>query len=81
MRSGAGVLGSIPGALVIAGAFVVLSTIRYKSLKITLKVPSESNQHSPKEAPMEDARIMLSSTLETIWALAISNAAGLLLLS
>lgn len=30
---------------------------------------------------MEDARIMLSSTLETIWALAISNAAGLLLLS
>lgn len=83
VRSGAGVLGSIPIAAVAAGVFVVLVFTRFVSLMFTLNSPSETKKYKAKEAPMNKQKwkIALGSLIETAWALAVSVAAGLLLLS
>lgn len=47
----------------------------------TLNAPSEIDYKNTKEAPMAKCKYMLSSTLETTWALVISSMAGLLPLS
>lgn len=80
-RSGAGVLGSIPIAAVAAGAFVVLVFSRFVSLMLTLNDPSETRRNKAKEAPMNRILVVLSSLIETVWALGVSVSAGLLLLS
>lgn len=83
VRSGAGVLGSIPIAAVAAGVFVVLVFTRFVSLMFTLSDPSETRKHKAKEAPMNKYRmnVALGSLTETAWALGVSVSAGLLLLS
>lgn len=83
-RSGAGVLGSIPiaaVAAVAAGVFVVLVFTRFVSLMFTLNDPLETRKHKAKEAPMNRIMVVLSSLIETAWALGVSVSAGLLLLS
>jgi len=49
----------------------------------TLNSPSETKKYKAKEAPMnkQKLKIALGSLVETAWALGVSVAAGLLLLS
>ena len=83
VRSGAGLLGSIPIAAAAAGVFVVLVFTRFVSLMFTLNSPSEAKKYKTKEAPMNQQKfkVALGSLIETAWALGVSVSAGLLLLS
>lgn len=80
-RSGAGVLGSIPIAVVTAVVFAILVAIRFASLMFTLKCPSKTESNDMKETTMNKhlLKVSASTTLETAWALGVSIAAGLLL--
>ena len=80
VRSGAGVLGSIPIAVVATGVFAVLVFSRFVSLMFTLDSPSETKKCITKEAPMKNKlKIAFGSLIETVWALGVSASVGLLL--
>lgn len=83
VRSGAVVLGSIPGALLALGVLLVLALVRFASLKFVLNRPAETSKHKAEEAPMwiDTRSIACSSLIETIWTLGVSMASGLALLS
>lgn len=76
-------MGSIPFAVVASVVFVVLVIIRFASLMFTLKCPSKTELNETKETTMNKhlLKMSASATLETAWALGVSAAAGLLLLS
>jgi hypothetical protein len=79
-RSGAGALGSTPGATRAAGVFVVLVLLRLVSLRFQLKETSEADDDKAgKEAPMNVVRAVTSASLETAWSLAVGVAGGQLL--
>lgn len=81
LRSGAGVLGSIPGVTVAAGALAVLVLLRFVSLMFPLKDTSESvGSESEKETPMKVIRTVAAVFCETAWSFGVSVSAGLLLL-
>lgn len=81
LRSGAGVLGSIPGVTVAAGALAVLVLLRFVSLMFPLKDTSESvESESEKETPMKVIRAVAAVFCETAWSFGVSVSAGLLLL-
>jgi hypothetical protein len=81
LRSGVGVLGSIPGVTVAAGALAVLVLLRFVSLMFPLKDTSESvESESEKETPMKVIRAVAAIFCETAWSFGVSVSAGLLLL-
>jgi hypothetical protein len=82
VRSGAAVLGSIPGVLLALGVLLVLALVRFASLKFVLNRSAETSKRKAKETPMEtnNSNIACSSLIETGWALGVAVASGLALL-
>ena len=81
LRSGAGVLGSIPGIALALGAFVVLTMFRLAGVMLQLKEPSQVDTRKNEEEPMKLSHVIGSVAFETAWVLLANVVAGLLLLS
>lgn len=81
LRSGTVAFGSIPIAAVAAGVYALMVPVRFASLRLALDPTPETVDGTGKEAPMSVARKLSGVCLETAWALGVSVAAGLLLLS
>lgn len=53
--------------------------VRFASLALILRKGPENRHGETEEAPMEQhAKLMMSSFIETVWALGVSAGAGLL---
>lgn len=76
-----GVLGSIPGWLLVPVAFAVLVVLRLVSLVLGNTKPETTTTQKGKVTPMARVMSIVPVVAETVWALGTNMLAGLPLLT